>query len=367
MGRLVTLAIGGACLFLAGCSHVPRRTVAPPVPPPQAETPPVAAPVERPAPAEIAWPVKRLRNADFVNLRDVVSILGLEGGWTEPAKTYELRDGTGRRFAFESGQDEFRFDGLRVFLGERIIASGGALWVSKLDVIKSVLPLLKPHPRALGTRPAKPRTIVLDAGHGGVDPGTENKRFNLKEKTVTLDVALRTKQLLERRGWLVVLTRTEDRELSPDKRTDLRMRDDWATQHRADLFLSIHFNHAEPHVAGVETYTMAPQFMRSSGEGKADDMTGIAYPGNRSDPGNLLLGERLHRSMLRTLKAPDRGLKRGRQAVLRMLECPGVLVECAYLSNDDSARRLAGLEYREQIAQAIAAGVESFAAAGGTD
>ena len=256
-GGTVTLAILGGGLLLAGCSTVPR-VPSPPAALPRVETIPVPRRVERPAPVEITWPVKRLRNADFVNLRDVASILAVDVARSDPGRLLELRDVHGRRFAFESGQDEFRLDGLRVFLGERIIVSSGTLWVSKLDLIKSVLPLLQPGAHPLRSRPAGPRTIVLDAGHGGIDPGTENRRLNLKEKTLTLDVALRVRQILEQRGWSVVMTRVDDRELSSDKKTDLRMRDDRATQSRADLFLSIHFNHADPRVSGVETYTMAP-------------------------------------------------------------------------------------------------------------
>ena len=66
--------------------------------------------------------------------------------------------------------------------------------------------------------------------------------------------------------------------------------------------------------------------------------------------------------MIAGLKTPDRGYKHARQAVLRLLDCPGALVECAYLSNDAEARRVATPEYREQIAESLAAGVQNYAA-----
>ena len=204
-------------------------------------------------------------------------------------------------------------------------------------------------------------TIVLDPGHGGIDPGTENKRVGVNEKTTTLDVALRAKKLLELRGWRVLLIRADDRELSKDKKTDLLLRDEFANKNKADLFLSIHFNSAPQAITGVETYTMAPQSMLSTGDETGDDMTKVAYPGNRFDHANLLFGERIHRAMRAALQTPDRGYKRGRHAVLRMLDCPGALVECAYLSNDAEARRVATPEFRQQIAQAIADGVQDYA------
>ena len=161
----------------------------------------------------------------------------------------------------------------------------------------------------------------------------------------------------------MLLTRNDDRELSPSKKTDLQMRDDLANKNKADLFLSIHFNSVErdpERVTGVETYAMTPQFMFSAGEEKKGDMTDVAYPGNRLDYANLLLGEQLHRAMISTLKVPDRGFKHARLAVLRMLDCPGALVECAYLSSNVEARRVATPEYRQKIAQALAAGLQDY-------
>jgi len=91
-------------------------------------------------------------------------------------------------------------------------------------------------------------------------------------------------------------------------------------------------------------------------------MTKVAFPANRLDYANLLFGAQIHRAMRSALKTPDRGFKRGRLAVLRLLDCPGALVECAYLSNDAEARRVATPEFRQQIAEALAQGVTDYAA-----
>jgi N-acetylmuramoyl-L-alanine amidase len=116
-------------------------------------------------------------------------------------------------------------------------------------------------------------------------------------------------------------------------------------------------------VSGIETYSLAPQSMLSAGADQGDDMTKTAYPGNRLDYANLLLGENLHRAMIAGLKSSDRGYKHARQAVLRMLDCPGALVECGYLSNEAEARRVATPEFRQSIAEALAAGIQNYASA----
>ena len=67
--------------------------------------------------------------------------------------------------------------------------------------------------------------------------------------------------------------------------------------------------------------------------------------------------------MTGTLRTPDRGLKHARYSVLRMLDCPGVLVECAYLSSNTEARRVATPEFRQLIAQALATGLQNYATA----
>lgn len=371
MARLLARGLSLALAGLTACSAPAQQppAAAKPVPgqtsaaSPGTETPPSPrpepAPPVRPAPL---WPFVRLRNTDYVSLRDVAAQFGLKAAWVKPELVQTLGDARGVRFTFDANQRDFHFDGLRVFLGAPALLHKDSLWISKLDVIKIVTPLFRPADHA-GQLPANaPKVIVLDPGHGGIDPGTENKRVGVNEKTLALDVALRARKILELQGWRVLLIREKDTELSKDKKTDLLLRDEFANKNRADLFLSIHFNSAPEAITGVETYSMAPQSMLSTGDETGDDMTRVAYPSNRFDFANLLFGEQLHRAMIGTLKTPDRGFKHARKAVLRMLDCPGALVECAYLSNDAEARRGATPEFRQLIAEGIARGVQDYAA-----
>lgn len=370
MARLTArglLALG--VLSLAACAAAPAQqppAAKPgPAPVPKADAPAPVAPVRatptRPAP--VFWNSVRLRNADYVSVRELAENFGLKAAWTKNDTVMTLSDARSVRCTFEGNQKDIYFDGLRIFLGVPALAHKDSLWVSKLDLIKIVAPLFRPEAHAAAFPAAEPKLVVIDPGHGGIDPGTQNTKLGLNEKTLSLDVSQRLAKLLTARGWRVLLVRDRDIELSKDKRTDLLMRNDLANRNQAGLYVSVHFNSAIPSVAGVETYSLAPQFMLSAGDETGDDMTNVAYPGNRLDFANLLLGERMHRAMVAGLKTPDRGYKHARKAVLRMLDCPGVLVECAYLSNDAEARRVATPEFRQQIAEAIATGVGDYAAA----
>jgi len=341
---------------------VPQTAPAPakaePAPPPE----PVRVAPTRPAQL---WPFTKFRGLDYVAVRDIAKRYGLKAAWAKPGVVMILSDGRGVRFNFEKDQRDFHLDGARVFLGDLTYLSGDDLWVPKLDVIKTIAPIFAPADHA-AFLPAPPKTIVLDPGHGGTDPGKQNARLKLDEKDMALDVALRLKKLLETRGYRVVLTRTTDKRFANNPVVDLPLRAEVANKEGADLFLSIHFNavNREPErVSGTETYVMTPQFQVSTQPEVDKPMIREAYPGNKQDMANALLGYTLHRQMVADLKTSDRGFKRYRLAVLRPLSCPGVLVESAYLSNDAEARRVATPEFRQQIAEAMAEGVSNYTAA----
>jgi N-acetylmuramoyl-L-alanine amidase len=93
-------------------------------------------------------------------------------------------------------------------------------------------------PKAQAPKPPRP-VVLLDPGHGGIDPGMVGY---VVEKEVVLDVALRLRRLLLREGIEVRLTRERDTHLSPDKRTDLSMRASMADSSQVNLFISIHVN-----------------------------------------------------------------------------------------------------------------------------
>ena len=379
MARLTARGLLGiAAVFLTACaapapaqssaaaSPVPAKAkseppAAVPAPPPPTPTPVHAAPT-RPEPP-VLWTTTKLRGVDYVDLREVAKNFGLKAAWLKSETEMSLTEGKSVRFIFEGNQRDFYLDGLRIFLGVPAQRHKDSLWISQLDVVKIVAPLIRPAAHREFLPVTEPKLVVIDPGHGGIDPGTQNLKLGVNEKTFTLDVALRLAKLLEARGWHAVLVRDKDVEISKDKKADLLLRNEFANRKKADVYLSIHFNSAGPAVSGIETYSLAPQFMLSAGDETGDEMTKVAYPGNKLDYANMLLGEQMHRAMITGLRTPDRGLKHARKAVLRMLDCPGVLVECAYLSNDAEARRVATPEFRQQIAESLATGLQDYATA----
>jgi N-acetylmuramoyl-L-alanine amidase len=349
--------------LLTACTAPAQPRPAPPAATPPEPPPPAKAAPPAPRPAHV-WPFTKFRGLDYVAVRDLAKRYGLKAVWTKRGEVMTLSDARGVRLTFERDQRDFHLDGARVFLGELTYLSGDDLWVPKLDVIKTIAPLLAPadHTPFL---PAPPKLIVIDPGHGGTDPGKQNTRLKLDEKDMTLDVALRLKKLLELRGYQVVLTRATDTRFSNSPVVDLPMRAAVANKAGADIFLSLHFNAVDrdpERVSGVETYVLTPQFQVSTQPEQDREMVKTYYPGNRQDTANALLGYSLHRQLVTDLKASDRGYKRYRLAVLRTLACPGVLVEAAYLSNDAEARRVATPEFRQQIAEAVAEGISNYAA-----
>lgn len=250
-------------------------------------------------------------------------------------------------FTFQTSTRNARFNGMNLLLGFAPIAFAGQPCLHQLDLEKNVEPLLLADPAEL----AGYRVIVIDPGHGGSHTGTRSADGKL-EKDYTLDWALRLQPLLEAGGWTVRLTRTNDTELSLTER--VAFTDDVG----ADLFISLHFNASGGgnHQLGLETYCLTPQGMPSNlTRGFEDDLT-LAYTNNAFDFDNLQLALRLHRSLLRVNGGEDRGIKRARfMGVLRGQNRPAVLVEGGFLSNPGEAARIDDPDYRQKLAEAVAA------------
>ena len=240
--------------------------------------------------------------------------------------------------------------------------------VPNVDTDPSVLSQpVSPDVLALGVH-----RIIVDACHGGDNAGATSAD-GLMEKTLTLDIAGRVEQLVSQRGFDVVMTRTSDATLS------LMERAATANNRRGDIFVSIHLNSIRPTSArGVETYYLGPSTGPEPYAIAAVENLHSGY--SLSDMRVLLeriytdarrnesrrLAESVHRSLVRTLRQTDRGLTdRGVKAapfvVLVATDMPAILAEVSCLSNADEAARLAQPEYRQTIAEALAAGIQQFA------
>lgn len=310
---------------------------------PAARTPAAAPAASRAAPLPAAAPIP---------LNTLARGLGLEHTWAVPARKLRLKS-RWTDLVFEAGTREIGFNGIRVFLGEAAAPARRTLAISSVDRDRLLLPVLTPQNSTV-REPV--RIVALDPGHGGRDTGTSNAALKLEEKTLTLDVAKRTKALLEARGFKVVLTRSDDTYVPLPERPAR------AAAAGADVFVSIHFNAAgSAEVRGVETYTLTPQYQRSTGSDELRPDDAKAVPGNAFDAWSAFLGYTMHRQLQSDLGLPDRGLKRARFQVLRELDCaPGVLVECGYLSHREEAKLVGTPRYRQELALAIADGISEY-------
>lgn len=342
--RLVALVLlSHASLHGGAAEGVPRT----------APTRPGAAPtVSVPAPAP-ALATRKFGAVDYVALADVASRLGLKLSWVQRGRKISLA-GAAARAELENGSRDISVNGLRVFIGDPVLAAGGQLFISRIDYERCLAPQLRPGFGAVAL--PVPKTIVLDPGHGGSDPGT-----SASEKTHALDVARRTQKILTAAGLRVVLTRNADVSL------DLGERSAVARANRADLFVSIHFNAVahDTKASGVEIYTFAPRMQHSTGwwplARKSDpDLETADMPVNRFDHWNVVLAQSIHRWFVSDLKTVDRGRKLAHWGMLRGLECPGVLVECGFLTSTAEAKKIATPAYRQRIAEALAAGIRDY-------
>jgi N-acetylmuramoyl-L-alanine amidase len=215
------------------------------------------------------------------------------------------------------------------------------------------------------------RTVVIDAGHGGRDPGAIGVG-GLREKDVTLRLARAVGSRLQAEGFEVVYTRDGDRTIGLEERTAI------AEAARGDLFVSIHANAAPRRsVRGVETYYLDEDHERHNLTVAARE-NGIE-PHQVDDLQRALAKFRVAETSvqsrhLATLvqrqvvagghdrhgSVPDLGVKKGPFYVLFLSDMPAILLEVGFVTNRDDARRLRDRAYLEWMATQIAAGVTRY-------
>jgi N-acetylmuramoyl-L-alanine amidase len=217
------------------------------------------------------------------------------------------------------------------------------------------------------------RRVVIDAGHGGKDPGATSPR-GLEEKRVTLEVATEVKRLLERAGVEVVMTRSADVFIPLSQRAHI------ANKNNADLFVSIHANAStSPSLSGFELYTLSEatddgalaveraenaviQFEPSARAAMSEKLETILWDlketANRKQ--SIRAGSHIADHVVSAVETQARRQKSANFYVLKWTECPAVLVELAYLTNRADERKLRDPGYRSQIAEGVARGILSY-------
>jgi N-acetylmuramoyl-L-alanine amidase len=154
---------------------------------------------------------------------------------------------------------------------------------------------------------------------------------------------------------------TRDQDVYP--KLPLAARPEIANRRGADLFLSLHFNSspAEPEsVQGPETYCITPVGAASSNDSEGVGADQGPCAANRCEDRSLLLAYQVQRSLVRSLGANDRSVRRARFEVLRTATMPAILIEGGYMTHPVEGRRIFDADSRKQMAAAIVRGILSY-------
>lgn len=349
MKKYAILILGLWILSLAGCATVPQKE---------------------------AMPTYNINGVSYIPLVSLCESRGIKWEYDTFSRTVALTKDT-HRINLMVGDTLVLVDGNPVHLKSPVHFYQGAVVVpykfkeQVLDVLFKREPTYKRAAASLG----KIKKIVIDAGHGGNDPGAIG-RTGLREKDVNLDIAKRLAQLLKSDGASVVLTRSIDRFIPLSQRVEI------ANRSKADLFISIHSNASRVRrLNGFEVYYISwkvddskraltaarnsiPDFLSTnsfynSSLNLKTIVWDMIYADNRAEA--IELSRAICRSVDCNLDAEVLGVKNANFEVLRGTQMPAVLIETGFVSNYEEERMLKNSYYRQKIAESISEAIHNYA------
>lgn len=221
----------------------------------------------------------------------------------------------------------------------------------------------------------KDKIIVIDAGHGGKDPGAVGYR-KYREKIVVFKIAKELEKILKSRGYRVYMTRNKDSFIKLSERTKI------ANEKSANIFISIHANAIDGKSAdsaqGIECYFLSPsrsdRAKKVAAKENSADISDMNMYGkdiflNFLNHHNIVASNKLaidlQRGMLQELSkkyqgVKDGGVREGPFWVLVGAQMPSVLVEVGFISHPEEAKRLVNNDYRKTMALGLANGIERY-------
>lgn len=221
------------------------------------------------------------------------------------------------------------------------------------------------------------KAIVVDAGHGGYDPGAIGKT-GLREKNINLDIANRLVKILKDEGFKVIMTRSSDYFVSLERRVEI------SNNAKAGLFISIHTNaNTTRNMNGFEVYHVSTDVSdlkraKLSADSAVLDLDKASYEQLTSNLKTILwdmiyassraesvdLAQSICRAVNNDLSVKVLGVKGAGFQVLKGAHMPAVLIEIGFVSNENEEHKLKSTYYRQQITDAIVQGIKNYAHSG---
>ena len=340
------------CILLLLISFAPFLSAQQPAAPAPKRVPPAAAAASKPATAKKQAAKPKVHAVRFVYyagvryilLQDIASYYRLSVRYF---KTGVIMYSKTRRLMMSYTKREGTINGSRIYFLAPVLYLDKRAYISENDFLKVIDPIFKV--KLPIKHPVK--TIMIDPGHGGTDPGAPGPV--LREKQINLLIALKLRRALQQLGFKVIMTR--ERDVFPS----LSARSALCALRKPDLFISIHCNSAgNKSVKGVETFLVTPSRAASTAD---KSPRAISYSGNRTDRNNCRLAYEVQTGILKFTKANDRGIRHARFAVLRNATCPAVLIETGFLSNTEEGRKLATNDYQNRLVAGIVSGIARYA------
>lgn len=303
-----------------------------------------------PAATVSGWDVAKIDGRDYVSVASIKKFYNFTH--LKRAGNSVILENTKVEMKLKVGGNECLMNGVKFVFSNPVASSGDNVYVSRMDLAKLIDPVLRPNfIRNAGDF----RTVILDPGHGGKDPGATNSIGT--EASYNLKVAERVKAKLQAQGFKVVMTRESNRYLTLQERVNLAN----AVRENA-VFVSIHFNSGGRGAArGIETFTLSPPGVAHYGRGfvPADNQQ---RAGNEHDSANIALATSVHGSILRRLQTHtfDRGIKRARFSVLSGVRHPAILLEGGFMTHPYEARLIANESYQNTLASGIVEAIAKY-------
>jgi N-acetylmuramoyl-L-alanine amidase len=315
----------------------------------------------------------------YLPLAKVCDFYDIEYKWDSLVRTATIEK-IGKRIVLRSGSGTVLVDGEKKYLDQSTELNNGTLYVpvsfvrSYMGMLIGKAPAPEPRPVPEGPKIFTIKTIVLDPGHGGKDGGATGRRYRTREKEMALKLALKVKNILEDNGIRIIMTRSDDRFIPLEKRSDV------ANRSGADLFVSIHINASRSRsLGGFECYFLsnatddnarALEALENSslklGESATAERSNqldktlwdMSLTENRMESSEL--AGHICDSVGRNVAMSNRGIRTARFYVLKYTNIPAVLVEAGYISNRYEETKIRDPKFLDSMAGAVANGILEY-------